>query len=185
MGFSSTLVRAIGTPLEVRLKTQVPFPVATGILGFLSIFKRSQASSPFAALNSAYLSRCQSDGGHTLEMKQRTKAFSRASTGDSDIPSSCEMKDEPAFKSIHGNPGFYQVRASRCPFHLRQHTQGPSQIPIAERSLLLRCLWKGGIPLESKPRYQLSSRDDFGYTELSLICCAELGAPLDLGLCSW
>ena len=34
-GFSSRLVRAIGMPLEVRGKTQGPFPVATAILGFL------------------------------------------------------------------------------------------------------------------------------------------------------
>ena len=58
-GISSRLGRAIGTLLEVRRETQGPFPVATGILGFLSIFKRSQASSPFEALNSTYFSRCQ------------------------------------------------------------------------------------------------------------------------------
>ena len=28
--------------------------------------------------------------------------FSRVSTGDSDIPSSFEMKDEPAFKALQG-----------------------------------------------------------------------------------
>ena len=44
---SSRLDRAIGTLLRVRRETQCPFPVATGIPGFLSIFKRSQASSPF------------------------------------------------------------------------------------------------------------------------------------------
>ena len=37
-------------PLRVRQEMQGPFPVATGILGFLSIFKRSQASFPFGAL---------------------------------------------------------------------------------------------------------------------------------------
>ena len=30
-------------------------------------------------------------------------AFSRVSTGDSFIPSSCEMKYEPAFKPLQGN----------------------------------------------------------------------------------
>ena len=49
----------------------------------------------------------------------------------------------------------------------------------------MRCLSKVGIPLESKPRNQLSSRDDLGYMELSSSCCAELGVPLDLGQCSW
>ena len=34
-GFSSRLVRAIGTPLQVREETQGPFPVASGILRFL------------------------------------------------------------------------------------------------------------------------------------------------------
>ena len=51
-GFSSRFGREIGTPLEVRWETQGPIQVATVILGFLSIFKRSQASSPFEALNS-------------------------------------------------------------------------------------------------------------------------------------
>ena len=64
------------------------------------------------------------------------------STGDSDIPSSCEMKDEPAFKPLQGNPAFFQVGTSRCPFHLRHQTQDPSHIPIAEGSLLLGCLWQ-------------------------------------------
>ena len=45
-------------------------------------------------------------------------------------------------------------------------------------------LWKFGIPFESKPGQQLSSRDDFVYMELSSSCCAKLGAPLDLGWCS-
>ena len=58
--------------------------------------------------------------------------FSKVSTGDSDIPSSCEMKHEPEFKKLQGNPGFFCVRVSRGPFHLRQETQGPSHILIAE-----------------------------------------------------
>ena len=84
---------AIRTPLEVSWETQSPFPVCTGILGFLSVFKRSQTSSPFEALNSGCLLRCQRDMGPPVEMRPRTTAFSRVSTGDSDIPSSCEMKD--------------------------------------------------------------------------------------------
>ena len=33
--------------------------------------------------------------------------FSRVSTGHSDIPSSCEMKDETAFKALQGKPVFF------------------------------------------------------------------------------
>ena len=105
------------------------------ILGFLSIFKKSQASSPFEALNSVCLSRYESDVIPPVQMWWRTMAFSRVSTGDSDITSSCEMKHEPEFKPLQGNPAFFCVRVSRGPFHLRQETQGPSHIPIAEGKL--------------------------------------------------
>ena len=106
------------------------------------------------------------------------RAFSRVSTANSNNHSSCELKDEPVFKLLQGNPAFFRVRASRCPIHLRQQTQGPSHIPIAEGSLLLRCLWKFGVPLQSKPENQLSSRDDLQFMELSSSCCAEIGVPL-------
>ena len=139
-GISSTLGRAKWTLLEVRRETQVTFLVATVILGFLSIFKKSRASSPFEALNFACLSKCQRDVRPPVQMRRGPRAFSRVSTGHSDIPSSCERNDEPAFKPLQGNPDFFSVRASLCPFHLRQQTQGPSHIPIAEGSLLLRCL---------------------------------------------
>ena len=170
--------------LELRQETQGPFPIAKGILGFLSIFRTSWASSHFEALNSACLSRWQMDVRNPVEMRRGPIAFSRDSTGDSDIPSSCEMKDKPAFKPLQGNLAFLRDRASRSPFHLKQETQGTSYINIAERSLLLICLWKAGIPLESKLGNKLSSRVDLGYTELSSSFCAEVGVPLDLGRCS-
>ena len=101
-------------------------------------------------MNSAHLSMCQKDVRPSVQKRWRTMAFSRVSTGDSVIPSSCEMKYEPAFKPLQGNPAFFWVRASRGPFHLRQKTQSPSHIPISEGRLLLRCFWKVGLPLQSK-----------------------------------
>ena len=92
-----------------------------------------------------------------MQMSQRPRAFYMVPTGDSDMPSSCEMKDEPAFKPLQGNPAFFRVKTSRGPFYLRQKTQGPSHIPITEGKLLLRCLWKVGFPLQSKTGNQLSS----------------------------
>ena len=167
----------------MRQETQGHFPFATVILGFLSIFKRSQASSCFEALNSACLSRCQSDVRPPVEVRRGPRAFCSVSTVYSDIPSSCEMKDAPAFKSLQGNPSFLRVRDSRGPFHLRQQTQGPSHIPIAEGNLLLRCLWKVGIALHSKPGNQLSYGVDLGCTELFSSCSAEIAAPLFLRQC--
>ena len=75
------------------------------------------------------------------------RAFSSDCTEDSDIPLSCEMKNEPAFKTLQGHPNFSRVRESRYPLHVRQEIQGPSHIPIAEGRLLLRCLWEGGLAL--------------------------------------
>ena len=143
--------------LELRRETVGHFLVGTVILGFLSVFRKIQASSPFEALNSAHLFMCQRDMRPPVHMRQGTRAYSRVSTEDSDIPSSYEMKDEPAFKPLQGNPAFFHVRASRGPLHLRQKTQGPSHIPIAEGKLLLRGLWKVGLPLQSKTGKQLSS----------------------------
>ena len=89
------------------------------------------------------------------------------------------MKNEPAFKPLQGNPAFFRVRASRCPFHLRQQTQCPSHLPIAEGSLPLWSLRKVGLPLLSKPGNRLTSLEIFGCTELSPSCCVEIGVPLD------
>ena len=117
-------------------------------------------------------------------MRWRTRALSTISTGDSDISSCWEIKHRPAFESLQANQALPRV-SGWCPFHLRHQIQGPSQILIAERSVLLRFLWKVCIPLELKPGNQLSSQDDLWYMVLFLSCCAELGIPLDLGQCSW
>ena len=122
----------------------------TVILVFLSIFTKCQASSPFEALNSAHLLKSQMDVRPSVQKWLRTMAFSRDSTGDSDIPSSCEIKDEPAFKALQGKPAFFCDRASRAPLYLRQKTQSRSHIPISEGRLLLRCLWKADLRLQSK-----------------------------------
>ena len=81
-------------------------------------------------------------------MRWGTRVFSRLSTEDSDIPSSCERKDEPAFKPLQGNPILFLVRESWYQLHLRQQTQGSSHIHIAEGRLLLRYLWKVGLPVQ-------------------------------------
>ena len=143
-GTYTTLGRTIRTLLEVRQETEFHFIVGTVIFGFLSIFKNSQASSTFEALHSVCLSRCQRDVIHPVQMRRRHRVFSKDSTVDWGIPSSCEMKDEPEFKPLQGNPAFFFVRAFRGPFHLRQKTQGSPHIPITEGKLHLRCLWKVG-----------------------------------------
>ena len=75
-------------------------------------------------------------------------SFSRHSTRDSYIALSCVMKDEPAFKQLQGNLTFFRVRASQYPLYMRQQTQGPSHISIAEGRVLLRFLWKVGLLLQ-------------------------------------
>ena len=93
--------------LEVRLEAKRPLLVGTVILVFLSIFTKCQASSPFEAMNSAHHSMCQKDVRASVQKRWRTISFSRVSTGHSVIPSSSEMKYEPAFKPLQGNPAFF------------------------------------------------------------------------------
>ena len=91
----------------MRREAKRPLLVGTVILVFLSIFTKSQALSPFEALNSAHLSMSQMDVRPCVQKSLRTMAFSRVSTGDSDIPSSCEMKDEPVFKAMQAKTAFF------------------------------------------------------------------------------
>ena len=76
----------------MRREIQGPFPVATGISEFLSIFKRSQASSPVEACNYTVLLRCQMGVEPPVVMRRGTRALSRVSTGDSDYPPCWERK---------------------------------------------------------------------------------------------
>ena len=91
----------------MRLGNEFHFLVGTVILGFLSIFKKSQASSHYEALNSMCLSRGQSDVRPAVQMSRTPTTFSNVSTGASDMPSSCEIKDDPEFKALQRNRAFF------------------------------------------------------------------------------
>ena len=110
--------------LKLRRETEGHFLLSAVILGFLSIFKTSQASSPFEALNSARLSGCQRDVRSPVQMRQGPRDFSRVCTGDSDSLSSSEMKDDPPFMPVHQNPAFLRVKASRGPLPLEAENTG-------------------------------------------------------------
>ena len=91
----------------MKQETEVHVLVGTVILGFLSIFKKSKALSPFEALNFMCLSRCQIDMIPPVQLRRISSPFSRVSTGDSDIPSSFDMKHEPKLKPLQGIPAFF------------------------------------------------------------------------------
>ena len=91
----------------MRQETEFHFLVGRVILVFLSIFKKIQALAPFEALNSVCLSRGQRAVRPPVQMRRTPTAFSRVSPGKSDMPSSCEMKDEPEFKPLQGNQAFF------------------------------------------------------------------------------
>ena len=101
------LGRKVQTLLEESRDAKSPLLVGTVMLVFLSIFTKSQSSSPFEVLNSAHLLKSQMDVRPSVQKWLRTMAFSSVSTGDPDIRSSCEMKDEPAFKGLQGKPAFF------------------------------------------------------------------------------
>ena len=85
-------------------------------------------------------------------------------------------------KTLQGNLDFFIIRGFRVPFRLKHKTQGPSHIHIPNGKLLLRCLWKDGLPLQSKTGNQLSSPDDMVCPDLSSCCFTEIDVPIDL---SW
>ena len=63
--------------LEVRQETELHFLFGTVILGLLSIFKKSLASSPYEALNSVCLLRDHRDVRPPVQMTLTPTAFSR------------------------------------------------------------------------------------------------------------
>ena len=72
------LGRTIWMLLQVWYETEGHFLVGTVILGFLTIFKKCQASSTFEALISASLSRCQRVLRPHVQMRLRSRAFCRS-----------------------------------------------------------------------------------------------------------
>ena len=89
----------------MRQETEVHFLFGTVILELLSIFKKSQALSPYETFNSVCLSRGHRDVRSTVLILTPT-AFSTVSTRDLDMSSSCEIKDEPEFMPLQGNRAF-------------------------------------------------------------------------------
>ena len=147
----------------MKPETEVHFLVGAVILGFLSIFKKSKALSPFEALNSVCLSRCQRDMIPPVQMRQRPTTFSRVSTGDSDIPSYCDMKYEPKFNPLQGNPAFFCVR--RLAVHStwdRKHRVPLTYLILRENSTWGAC---GKLANLFSQRQQISSH-------LEMICGA-------------
>ena len=148
------------------------------ILGFLSIswrVRQHHLLKHWTPRASQSVNGCEDP----VQMRQALSSFSRFSTRDSYIALCCAMKDEPAFKPLEGNPTFCRDRASQYPLYLRQQTQKPSHIPIAEGRVLLRCLWKFGLLLQLNPGNPISSLDDMACMELSSSSCDEIGVPLD------
>ena len=76
------LGRKIQMLLDVTREAKLPLLVGTVILVFLSIFTKSQASSPFEALKSAHLSKSEMGVMPSVQKTVRTMAFSTVSTGD-------------------------------------------------------------------------------------------------------
>ena len=163
----------------MRQEAKSPLLVGTVILVFLSIFTKSQALSPFEALNSAHLLKCQRDVTPSVQKTWRTMAFSRVSTGDSDIPSSCEMKDEPAF-----------MHRGKAGLLLSQGISGSIPLQAENTESLSHTYFGGKAPLEvlveswltSSVEYRESftSPDDMGCTEDSSSCSTQIDDPLYL-----
>ena len=89
-------------------------------IGNPSIFKKSEATALFESIELRGPLEVSRDVRPPVRMRLGPRAFSRDCPEDSDIPLFCEMKHEPAFKILQGNPTFFQVRESRYPLHVSQ-----------------------------------------------------------------
>ena len=58
-------------------------------------------------VTAVFLSRAHRDMRAPVQMTLSPTAFSRVSTRDSGMSSSCEMKDEPEFTPLQGNRAFF------------------------------------------------------------------------------
>ena len=123
--------------LEVRWETKRPFLVSTEIC-FPINFQEESGLGTFCSIELRGPLEVSRDMRPPLQMRLGPGVFSRDCTEYSVIALSCELKDEPAFKRLQGNPTFFGVSEFRYPLHVRQQIQGPSHIPIAEGSLILR-----------------------------------------------
>ena len=162
----------------MRLETKGHFLVGTVILGFLTIYKKRQASSTFEALNTVCLSMCQRNVRPIVAKRERPRAFCRVSIGDSDILSSCAMNDEPALSLCREIWPSFKSGISGS-ISLEAEITGSFSIHIPEGKLDLRRLWKVGLPLQSKTGNKLSSPDDMRCMQLSSRFFTETDVPLD------
>ena len=166
--------------LEVRWETKRPFLVGKVILEFLSIFKKSQALSPFEALNSTHLLRYQKDviplyrwGGNlglSLGSSQGIQTSLHLMRWKMSLHLSHCREIRPSFES--GHLGIHSTWD-------RNH-----RVPLTYVLLTENCSWGGcgklELQLHLKTGKQLSSWDDMGCTELSSSCCTEIDVPLEL-----
>ena len=165
--------------LEVRWETKRPFLVSRKILWFLSIFKKSKASSCFEVLNSVCITRCQKDVIPPVQMRLRPTAISSVSTGDSEIPSFVTRNTSLNLSHCRDiRPSFESGLSRFIPLET-ENTVSLSPT-IAEGKLHLRCLWKTGSPLQSRTGNQLSSWDNMWCIELPASCCTEMNIHIDL-----
>ena len=164
----------------MRQETKAHFLFGTVILGFLYILKKSQASSPlkYWIPRSSRVIKVM-----WFPLSRRGRELWLSLGSPQGIQTSLHLvrwNTSLNLRNCQGNTAFFWVRVSRGPFHLRQETQGPSYIPIAEGKLHLRCWWKVGSNLQSKTGNQLSAWDDMGCMELSSSCCTDINIHIDL-----
>ena len=163
----------------MKQETEVHFPVGRVILGFLSIFKKSKASSHFEALNSVCLSRCQSDVIPPVQM-----------SGELRLSLGSPHRIQTSLHLVTWNPS---LNLSHCK-EIRPSFESclSRYIPLeteSTESLSPTYCW-GKTPLEVlvekwlttsvKSYNQLSSWDDMCRMELSSSCCAEMNIHIDL-----
>ena len=152
---------------------RVHFLGLTIILGFLTIFKKCQASSTFEALNYVSLLTCQRMWGR-LFRSGGDLGISVGSIQAFRHPFILWYERWACIKDSAGKSGLLWIQGISLSISLEAKNTGPSKIQILEGKLLVRCFWKVGLLLQSKIGHQLSSPDDMWCMELSSSCLTEI-----------
>ena len=153
--------------------------VGTLILGFLSIFTNSQASSPFEAWT-PHASRCVKGMSGPLSRKGRVLGLSLVSSQG--IQTSLHLvRWNMSLNLSHS----WEIQPSFELGHHWVHSTWGRKHRVPLTYLLLRegSPWGGCVKLAyllSSRKESCSSQDDMGFTELSSRCCNEIDDPLYL-----
>ena len=124
LGYILSRGRGIKMPLELRWEIQSPVSFATGILGFVSIFKGNPSSSHVEAWKTSLFSSWKWGVSPHVNLRRGSWAFSRTTTGSQTSHSVVSGNSEFHSSHFHGTSPSVELRETMMSFCLTEGTLG-------------------------------------------------------------